>query len=70
VRRKKRGGKIPARVRESMLLAMYLHNTKSTTLSLRNEAIEDVFQRRAPPAPGGTSMKADYTRVSLVRVTI
>jgi hypothetical protein len=51
-----------ARARESMLLAVYLHTTKSTSLALRHEAI-GILERRSPPARGGTSMTADHTRV-------
>lgn len=51
-----------ARARESMLLAMYLHKIKGTTMSLRHEAIE-LLMKCAPPKPGGTEMEGDFTRV-------
>ncbi len=51
-----------ARAREAMLLAMCLHKTKATSISLRHEAIA-ILERRSPPARGGTSVEADHTRV-------
>jgi hypothetical protein len=53
-----------ARARESVLLVIYLNKIGATTFNLHSEAVE-MLMRSAPPAPGGTSMKSDFTTVFL-----
>jgi hypothetical protein len=50
-----------ARARDAALLAMYFHKIKATTMALTHEAIE-LLRRRSPPAPGGSDLRADFTR--------
>ncbi len=51
-----------ARARESFLLALYFHEIRATTYSLHHEPLA-LLCLRAPPAPGGHSLEADFVRV-------
>jgi len=50
-----------ARARESLLLGMYLHTAKATTLSLHSEFIALLTRVAPPTAKGGVSLGVEFT---------